>query len=232
MRMHTRTHEKTSDRPQRFWIEVVEVDDDHGRKFRRRHRFLPSLHVGITAVEPGPKLQARWRRKMNKKPGIWVGLRPDLMDAIEFDDRSAAESHKRTMVATLSAMGYTVNGDLTVYSVYVIELDHSHLPDCTGYFYVGQTAKSPVERVIEHRDGKRKGNRRLYSLEAHRRFVKWRPDISRQWTHFSRESALQAESLLRLALEQRGYRVIGGQEKYEQLSESTDENPSSEAHLT
>lgn len=232
MRMHTRTHEKSIDRPKRFWIEVVEIDDDGGRKIRRRHRFLPSLHVGITTVEPGPKLQARWKRKMNKKPGTWIGLRPDLMDEIEFDDRSAAESHKKTMVATLSAMGYTVNGDHTVYSVYVIELDHSHLPDCTGYFYVGQTAKSPVERVIEHRDGKRTGNRRLYSKEAHLHFKKWRPDLGLSTKHYSREAALQAESHWRLFLEQRGYQVVGGQEKYEQLSDSTDENPSSGPYLT
>ncbi len=216
MHTPTRTHEKNQ--PDHFWIEVVEIDDGNGRTQRRRDRSLPNLHVGITTCEPGAKLDRRWKAKMRRRPNTWVGLRTDLMDHESFDDRETAELHKRTVIAALKAAGYTVNGDLTVYSVYVIELDHSHLTDCTGYFYVGQTSKNPVQRVIEHRDGAWSGRRRLHSLEAHRRFVTWRPDISRHWTHFSRESALQAESRLRLALEQRGYRVIGGQEMYDEIT--------------
>lgn len=222
--MQTRTHEKAIDRPTRYWIEVVEIDDDRGRSKRRRNRHLPNLHVGVTTVEPGPKLHARWRRKMRTSPGTWIGLRHDLMDPIEFDDRAAADDHKRLMVARLSAAGFTVNGDLTVYSVYVIELDHSHLPDCPGYFYVGQTSKLPTQRVIEHRDGKRVGSRRLYSVEAHRHFKRWRPDLGKPTTHYSREAALEAESQWRLFLEQRGFRVVGGQEMYDEMSRRDQEN--------
>lgn len=222
--MQTRTHEKAVDRPLRYWIEVVEVDDDQGRTKRRRNRRLPNLHVGVTTVEPGPKLDARWKRKMHKSPGHWIGVRHDLMDPIEFSDRAAADEHKRLMVSRLSAAGFTVNGDLTVYSVYVIELDHSHLTDCPGYFYVGQTSKTPSRRVVEHRDGTRVGSRRLYSKEAHRYFKRWRPDLGKPTRHYSREAALEAEAQWRLFLEQRGYRVVGGQEMYDEMSRRDQEN--------
>lgn len=222
--MQTRTHEKAVDRPSRFWIEVIEVDDDRGRRSRRRDRYLPNLHVGVTTVEPGPKLDARWRRKMRTRPDTWIGVRHDLMDPIAFDDRAAADAHKRLMVSRLSAAGFTVNGDLTVYSVYVIELDHSHLPECPGYFYVGQTSKTAVERVLEHRDGKRVGSRRLHSAEAHKYFKQWRPDLGKPSIHYSREAALEAEARWRLTLEHRGFRVIGGQEMYEEMSRRDQEN--------
>lgn len=222
--MPTRTHETTSDRPERFWIEVVEIDDDKGRSQRRRNRSLPNLHVGITTVEPGPRLNRRWKSKMKRRPNTWIGVRYDLMDDTPFDDRETADRRKRQTIESLSAAGYTVNGDQRVYSVYAIELDHSHIPDCTGYFYVGQTSKSPLERVFEHRDGKTVNGRRIHSVEAHRHFVKWRPELGRQWTHYSREAALEAEAHLRLWLEQRGARVIGGQEMYEEISRREDEN--------
>lgn len=225
MRMPTRTHENKSERRDRFWVEVVEIDDDHGRSQRRRHRFLPNVHVGITTVEPGAGLDRRWKAKMRRRPNTWVGVRYDLIDNTSFDDRAAAQERKRDVVESLSAAGYTVNGDRTVYSVYVIELDHSHLSDCNGYFYVGQTSKSPLARVFEHRDGKRIDGRRHHSLEAHRRFVRWRPDLGKPWTHYSRAAALEAEARLRIWLEMRGARVIGGQEMYEEMVRREKEMP-------
>lgn len=70
----------------------------------------------------------------------------------------------------------------------------------------------------------------LFSRDAHKYFVRWRPDMGRPSMHFSREAALQAEAQLRIGMEDRGYRVSGGTERYDQLRERQDaqENPTSE----
>ena len=113
-----------------------------------------------------------------------------------------------------------MNGDLTVYSLYVIELDSSHIPEhrrpagFRGYVYVGYTSKDPVERVEQHRTGTRStGNNRGYSAEAHRLFVRHRPGLAPRQKYFDVEQALLAESRLRVRLEGRGYTVTGGQER-------------------
>ena len=48
--------------------------------------------------------------------------------------------------------------------------------------------------------------------------------------HFSREAALQSEAQLRITLEDRGYRVTGGTERYHDLREGrgAPRNPTSE----
>lgn len=214
MRTHTRTHEKKPDR--RYWIEVVElIDGNPSIAFGRRHRGIPRLHVGVTVVEPGPNLERRWNKKRAQRPGEFGEIRYDLMSTRSTVDKKRADRRCRDVIERLMARGFTVNGDTTTWKIYVIELDRSHLPGCPGYFYVGQTTKSPVERVEQHRTGTRKGSGILYSREAHRYFGAWRPDLGPKGPFFTEEAALQAESLTRVMLEQRGYTVTGGTERYE-----------------
>jgi hypothetical protein len=233
MRMRTRTHTRqiTDDQPKTYWIEIVELIDDRPTgKLRRRHRRLPNLHVGITTVEPGPELDRRWERRRRKTPGCYAAIRYDLMDGRAFDSKTTAAKRRVRVSRSLMNRGFTVNGDLTCWSTYVIELDHSHLPDCAGWFYVGMSSKPASQRVWEHMTGARNKRGPLFSRDAHNHFVRWRPDIGRPHIHFSREAALQAEAQLRIVLEDRGYRVTGGTERYQDLREGRSEprNPTSE----
>jgi predicted GIY-YIG superfamily endonuclease len=100
-----------------------------------------------------------------------------------------------------------------VWSVYVIELDPHEAPSFRGYLYVGMTSKAPEIRVEEHRMGQRTGPRRTHSLKAHRHFVRRRTDLEPKRKYFSLESALRAESATRIALEAKGFTVIGGTER-------------------
>lgn len=213
MRTHTHAHEKKA--PSRYWIEVVEMLDTERSNIRRRHRSIPRLFVGITIVEPGSDLERRWNRKRSKNPGQYGEIRYDLMSPKSTIDKAKADRRYRDTVQRLMARGFTVNGDTTTWHIYVIELDNSHRPNCPGYFYVGQTTKPVVERIEQHRQGVRRGSGILYSREAHRYFRAWRPDIGPKGPFFSEEAALQAESLTRVMLENRGYTVTGGSERYE-----------------
>jgi predicted GIY-YIG superfamily endonuclease len=125
----------------------------------------------------------------------------------------------KSMRQRLRCDGYTVNGDMTVWHLYIIELKPlvtgSDPP--SGYLYVGQTSQPLEDRIRQHREGHHnpKGQR-LHSSNCHRRFVRPRFDLLLE--HFSQtlycqEDALTAESDLRLAMEADGYVVDGGTEK-------------------
>jgi hypothetical protein len=218
--MHMRTHTRENPNPKaiHYWIEIVELIEERPTgHLRRRHRALPNLHVAITTVEPGPALDRRWARRRAKSPGQYGRIRYDLMDTRVFTSKTLAAKRRARVSRSLMNRGFTVNGDLTRWNVYVIELDHSHLPDCPGWFYVGMSSKPASQRVWEHMTGARNKRGPLFSRDAHKYFVRWRPDIGRPHTHFSREAALQAEAQLRIVLEDRGYRVSGGTERYEEL---------------
>lgn len=234
MHTHTHTRHEPTDSPVRHWIVVVELHDDPPTgRIRRRHRSLPNLHVGVTVVEPGAALDRHWERNRQKNPGVYGPIRYDLMDRRTLRSKEAADRRRTKVVRSLMNRGFTVNGDLTVWNTYVIELDHSHIPDCPGWFYVGMTSKRPSERVWEHMTGARNKRGPLFSRVAHQYFVRWRPDIGRPHNHFSREAALQAESRLRIVLEDRGYRVSGGTERYDDLRSASEarKNPTSEGEI-
>ncbi|MDA0371998.1 MAG: hypothetical protein O3C62_11365 [Actinomycetota bacterium] len=215
--MRTRTHEKktkkTTSAPSMHWIDVIEYLDDRPRRVEA----LPHLRVGITVVEPGPSLDALWEKRRTKRPGQWGPLRYDLMHESSFDTRPSAETEKKAMIERLSRLGHAVNGVSTEYRTYVIELDDSDKPGHAGWLYVGQTSKPIAERIDEHRTGARFRS----SSKVRKHFRSARLDLADPQAFFLQEDALMAEARLRIRLEQQGYLVDGGQERYEEaLKES------------
>lgn len=210
MRMPAHTRKKPAPEPTRFWTVVVQLLDE---SYPRRHDDLPNVVVRMTVIKPGPALDRWWDKARQAIPDKYGEIRYDLMPKRGTTDQVIANRRHRETTARLRALGYTVNFDLTVWSVYVIELDSSQVPDHRGYLYVGMTSKAPAVRVEEHRRGIRSGHRRTYSLTAHRLFVRRRPELEPNRKYFSSEAALQAESDTRLALEAKGFKVIGGTER-------------------
>lgn len=193
--MHTRT--KKSPSPVRWRVAVVELHDD----LPRRRPDLANLRVSLTV----------------KDPSRIADHRDDLAPKRTFVDRRSASKARETIITRLKDRGYTVNGDLTVYRVYVIELDSAKAPNHRGYLYVGQTSLEREVRVEQHRVGHRDDEKSKHSRVAHRLFVRRRPEMEPKRVYFSREEALRAESRLRRRLEARGYRVEGGTERLDMI---------------
>lgn len=211
------THENRTPSPSHLRIVVVEYCDDRPR----RDPTLPHLHVGITTLEPGPRLDATWEKRRAKDPGVWGPIRHDLMDGESFDDRSAAKEHRRVVIDRLARQGHAVNGKAEIYRTYVIELDASQRPDHRGWLYVGQTVKPVADRIEEHRTGRRF----RHSSRVAKNFRAPRLDLADQREYYLRPDALLAESRLRGRLESLGYAVDGGQERYaEAVAELTQNN--------
>jgi predicted GIY-YIG superfamily endonuclease len=179
--------------PRRWRVSVVELHDE----LPRRCPELANLRVSLTVKDP--------RRIANH--------RDDLAPKRTFVDRESAEKARTSLMTRLKDRGFTVNGDLTVYFVYVIELDSAKAPNHRGYLYVGQTSLDREVRVEQHRAGHRDDAKSTHSRVAHRLFVRRRPEMEPRRVYFSREEAMRAESRLRRRLEARGYRVEGGTER-------------------
>ena len=195
VRMHTRT--KKSAPPVRWRVAVVELHGD----LPRRHPDLANVKVSLTV----------------KDPARIVDHRDDLAPKRVFVDRKDAAKVRDALIRRLRDRGYTVNGNLEVYSLYVIELESSAAPDHRGYLYVGQTAIDPALRVEQHRTGHWLRGKPAHSRTAHRLFVRRRPDMEPTRVYFSREEGMRAESRLRRRLEARGYRVEGGTERLNEI---------------
>ena len=219
------------------WIYVTETGNDPGPL---RVHGKPRVRVKSTGIEPGPTLDV-W---LPKSPGMKklgaTKVRYDLMSpaqepggrSMPFRVPEEAAKLKASMKALrekLSAEGYTVNGDMTTWHVYVVELAPPKKLDAKsspkGYLYVGQTSIAVEERARQHALGPHypwKGKPK-HSKPCHRRFKALRLDMlppGFNVTIFSMDQALHAESGLRVCFERQGYEVIGGQEKYPGKSRS------------
>lgn len=206
--MPARTREKNTVRSDRYRVEVVERADEQPR----RDPSLPHLRVSLTTLAPGAPLDAKWERRRTKRPGEWGPIRYDLMDDESFDDHAAAKRHERLVIERLTRRGHAVNGKVTTYRTYVIELDGSKKPELRGWLYVGQTSKPVAERIEEHRTGRRF----RHSSKVAKNFRHPRPDLADEREYYDRGDAELAESRLRVRLERLGYAVEGGQERYDE----------------
>ena len=212
-------------RPSNRWLCVFETDDSDGT---RRISDKPRVLVKQKTVQPGAKLDT-WlqKTKQSKRPEL-VRVRYDLMPASQQSKQYRYPRDKELIKAALKSLrkkllckGYTVNKSMSVYSLYVIELNDSHIADrpdgYRGYVYVGQTGLSVEERAKQHELGpeypwKKKPK---HSTICHRYFRKLNLGLLPQRFQtklLCRSAALRAEYNLRLHFESNGYKVEGGKE--------------------
>ena len=214
-------------KPTPRWLCVFELDDSAGP---RRVPGKPNVRVEQKSIKPGPDLEA-WlgKTKASKRPEL-VRVRDDLMPKDQQHggrlkpykyprDKDLLDKALTALRETLRCQGFTVDGVTDMYSLYVIELDDSHIakkPDgYRGYVYVGQTELSPEERARQHELGpkypwKKKPN---HSRPAHNHFRRPAPELlppKFRKKLLCRSSALRAEGDLRLYFESKGYEVEGG----------------------
>lgn len=212
---------------QRVWVCVLKTSDLIGL---RRRADRPRVVVKALTKRPGFELD-RWvktsrRAKRMRVVNVVYEAMPKPAEPggrdcpfIKPVQKSAVDAAMKLIRQQLRCDGYTVNGDMTVWHLYIIELKPltTKLDASAGYLYVGQTSQPLEDRIRQHREGHHnpKGQR-LHSLNCHRRFVRPRFDLLAEQfsqTLYCQEDALTAESDLRLAMEAEGYVVDGGTEK-------------------
>ena len=215
MRMSARTHEKKKKAiAKRWWIEVVEILDPN---LPRRLADKPNVKISVRVSQPtADNVQTHHKDQS-------VVFRADLSPTKSYSDYELAKTREREVRDRLKSKGYTVNNDLSVWSVYVIELDTAHFTPSqrkkySAFFYVGMTSKKVDARLAEHKEGARTERGPRFGRSAHKYFAKYRPDLSPSRYYASQEQALRAESKKRLQLENRGYKVDGGTERLELLT--------------
>jgi len=213
----------------RVWLCVLKTDDLAGP---RRHPDRPRVVVKSLSKRPGLELD-RWvkasprARRLRVVNVVYEAMpaadQPGGRDQpfISPTQQKRIKAAEKILRQRLRCDGYTVNGDLTVWHLYVIELDPNAVGSAaTGYLYVGQTSQTVADRVRQHREGHHsvKGQR-LHSQVCHRHFLRPRPDLLPEDFRqplFCEDDALTAEADLRLALEAEGYCVEGGTERYDE----------------
>lgn len=198
----------------------------------RRVPDKPHVRVEQKSIRPGPELED-WlgRARRGKRPEL-VSVRNDLMPQDQHrgglcrpyklpEDRAKIDEALKKLRGKLRCAGFTVNADTTLWSLYVIALNDSHLTqrpeDYRGYVYVGQTAICPIERAKQHELGPAYPWRKrpAYSRVCHKYFRQYVPDLLPkrfQKKLLCRDAALRAELALREHFVAKRYEVEGGTE--------------------
>ena len=217
---------------QKVWLCVLKTSDLVGP---RRHPERPRVVVKALTKRPGLELD-RWvktsprARRMRVVNVVYEAMpgpsQPGGRDSplLRPTQRDLIKAAEKALRQRLQCDGYTVNGDLTVWHLYVIELTppggQAPQPAAAGYLYVGQTSQPLEDRIRQHREGHHNvRGHRLHSQTCHRRFVQPRFDLIPEdftQTFFCQQDALTAEADLRIALESSGYVVEGGTEQLAQ----------------
>jgi len=198
---------------QQHRVFVVELDDQFGP---RRRADRPNLYVGTTIDDP--ELNFERMKRSSKRHRVvrehGVRLRQDLVASYPPTTAADIRRQKRKVIDKLMRKGFTVNGDLRVWRLYVIELEDTVGPRADPRYpwvYVGETSIDVDERIRQHFEEARtaKGYP-LYSKWVYRHGLRPREDLYRaeppQYTH---EDALIAERMLGERLRAAGYSVKG-----------------------
>lgn len=195
---------------------------------------MPRISLMTTMVEPGLALDSWLRRSRRLRTLGATRVCYELMPpsdepggkATPFGVPEEAGKVKAAMKALrerLTGQGFTVNGDMRIWHVYVIELHDRKTTSRTapprGYLYVGQTSLPIEERARQHQlgPGYPWKKRPAFSRQCHKHFKALRLDLlpdAFKAPLYSSEAVLQAESCLRLYFEAQGYKVEGGTERY------------------
>ena len=193
----------------RYRVVVLELTDVVSRIRIDR----PNIYVGVTTRTAeqladglnNGRYTPAWVR--NNVVGVLDTLAP-AGTFTHMDARQVRDDLKRQ----LRTKGYTVNRNTTAYRTYVIDLYNPDINDAgKGYVYVGQTSKTPEERLHEHLTGarSRKGHN-LASRTVSKYGRQLNYDLMTQRIYLTQQQALKAERRLAERLRQQGYIVEGG----------------------
>ena len=212
----------------RVWLCVLKTNV-YGEPRRRADR--PRVIVKPLSRRPGHELdqwvkKSRRARRMRVVDALYE-LMPGHAQPGGRDNAFIKPAQNAEIQAAAKALrerlrcdGYTVNGDMTVWHLYVIELDcprQTGKAQPKGDLYVGQTSLAVEDRIRQHREGhtSTRGHQ-LHSRLCHKYFKQPRLDLlpeDFQQSLFCKEDALTAEADLRIYFESQGYRVAGGTER-------------------
>lgn len=192
-------------------IVVIELDGSF-----KKCTDKPHLYVTFTSKAPEQLLEylqagngPKWIR------GRAVALLPKLVPGFKPTRSTKVAQHRvRELVASLKTLGYAVNQDSTVYTVYVIDLDIDNPTKLKNIgrrgkaVYVGQTSKTPEARYLQHKkqDGSKKN---LSSRAVFQRGIGLNYGLMPVKNVYTKDAALRLEAELSLKLCNRGYRVFG-----------------------
>lgn len=193
----------------RYRVVVLELTDVVSRIRTDR----PNIYVGVTTRTAeqladglnGGKYKPAWARSNV------VGILDTLAPTGTFT-YTEAKQLRDDLKRQLRTKGYTVNRNTTAYRTYVIDLHNPDLDDPgKGYVYLGQTSKTPEQRLHEHLTGarSRKGHN-LASRKVSKYGTHLNYDLMTQRIYLTQKQALEAERRLAERLRQQGYIVEGG----------------------
>jgi hypothetical protein len=192
---------------------VVELKELKGRS-------ADKLHLYVTLTSSNTEL-AFLRLLEGKGPNWLQGkvekLRTDLVPSYrETNDREIAEKRLGKLKIDLSKQGFGVNGDSTVWVVYVLDIDPNVEPKIldlgrTGKaIYVGQTSTTRELRVEQHAGRLlSKAGKHIGSRKTKGRNPVLNLDLSPIKEMYTKEDALAFETETHKRLEEMGYRVFG-----------------------
>jgi len=192
-----------------YGVVVVELDDVVPRIREDR----PNLLVRTTTRTADQLLEGlrtgRYRPAWAR--GHAVRVRTDLGGAEKLD-RDTANQERDELIRKLRQKGFTVNRNTTAYRTYVINLHNPHLADPgKGYVYVGQTSKTPEQRLTEHLTGARSNKDINLASKVVQRFGKdLNYSLMPQRIYLTKRQAEKAERRLAARLRVEGYVVEGG----------------------
>lgn len=196
----------------RHQVFVVELDDDYGP---RRRRDRPNVFVGITTRDPTEHV-ARITASSKRHRAIrehGVRLRLDLTRNYGPTTEAEAKRQKLKITNKMMRKGFTVNGDMSIWCLYVIELDDDVGPRDNPDFpwvYVGETILSPEARFVQHMTRARNNKGPLFSRVVGDHGLHLRPDLyEHEPPLYTKEDAKIAEALLGERLARTGYSIKG-----------------------
>jgi hypothetical protein len=230
---------KTSQcKPVPKWLCVFEIDDSVAP---RRVPDKPNVRAEALAIKPGQDLES-WVAKSPRATKLHItrvlytempaeGHPGGVLRPYNYpDEQPRIKKAIERLNEQLRCRRYTVNGCQRTWRLYVIELDETKVPgvkpEHKGAVYVGETYLTREERAKIHREGKArtKTGQRLWSNDCHRYFKRPRPDLlpaSYTKDFFCESSAKIHETKLRLHLEGRGYKVLGGKDRLDRFTKKT-----------
>jgi hypothetical protein len=195
-------------------VVVIELSAE----FERRVPDRPHLYVAATSQDPGSLLadlsEGRGPRWIS---GRVRALRPDLV--LNYKPTTSSVAIQRRLNETrsrLSKLGFAVNGDARVWSIYVLDINADAPPALLDrgrlnkVIYVGQTSKDVTTRVLEHQ-GLALSKKRKYlgAPSTKGRSPRLNTKLTPTELYFTEGDAKKAEAECARKLKRAGYRVLG-----------------------